>query len=173
MSLPTTPSPPASPSTPSPSQPQRATTARISPSGAVAVNYGTDQAFTITPNTGYHVADVLVDGVSVGAVTSYTFKMSQPTTPSPPPSPSTPTPSPPQRAPTARISPSGAVSVDYGTDQAFTITPSTGYHVADVLVDGVSVGAVTSYTFTDVDCRPHHRRQLRHQHLHHHRLSGR
>ena len=40
--------------------------------------------------------------------------------------------------------------MDYGADQTFTITPSTGYHVADVLVDGVSVGAVTSYTFEDV-----------------------
>src|SRR5207249_685988 len=37
------------------------------------------------------------------------------------------------------ISPSGAVVVDSGSDQAFAITPATGYHVADVLVDGVSV----------------------------------
>ncbi len=37
------------------------------------MNYGASQTFTITPNTDYHVADVLVDGVSVGAVTSYTF----------------------------------------------------------------------------------------------------
>ena len=40
--------------------------------------------------------------------------------------------------------------VNYGSDQAFTITPAAGYHVADVLVDGVSVGAVTTYTFTNV-----------------------
>src|SRR6185369_4898492 len=48
------------------------------------------------------------------------------------------------------ISPSGAVSVNYGADQAFTITPDAHYHVADVLVDGSSVGAVGSYTFTAV-----------------------
>ena len=36
------------------------------------------------------------------------------------------------------IAPSGAVTVGFGGNQAFTITPSTGYHVADVLVDGVS-----------------------------------
>ena len=48
------------------------------------------------------------------------------------------------------ISPSGAVSVNYGANQTFTITPAANYHVADVLVDGVSVGAVTSYTFTNV-----------------------
>ena len=46
----------------------------ISPSGSVDVNYGADQSFAIDPDTGYHVADVLVDGVSVGAVTSYEFK---------------------------------------------------------------------------------------------------
>ena len=48
------------------------------------------------------------------------------------------------------ISPSGAVSVNHGDDQSFTITPDAGYHVLDVLVDGSSVGAVTSYTFDDV-----------------------
>jgi hypothetical protein len=48
------------------------------------------------------------------------------------------------------ISPSGAVSVNYGANQTFTIMPDTGYHVADVLVDGVSAGALTSYTFTSV-----------------------
>jgi hypothetical protein len=37
-----------------------------------------------------------------------------------------------------------------GADLAFTITPSAGYRVAEVLVDGVSVGAVTSYTFNNV-----------------------
>jgi len=37
-----------------------------------------------------------------------------------------------------------------GTDKTYTITPAAGYHVADVLVDGASVGAVTSYTFTAV-----------------------
>ncbi len=48
------------------------------------------------------------------------------------------------------ISPSGSVSVNYGASQSFTITPNAGYVLADVLVDGVSVGAVTSYTFTNV-----------------------
>ncbi|TMQ71859.1 MAG: T9SS type A sorting domain-containing protein [Candidatus Eisenbacteria bacterium] len=48
------------------------------------------------------------------------------------------------------ISPSGAVVVDHGTSQTFTITPDLHYHVADVLVDGVSVGAVTTYTFSNV-----------------------
>lgn len=48
------------------------------------------------------------------------------------------------------ISPSGSVSVAYGGSQTFTITPNPGYRVRDVLVDGVSVGAVKSYTFSNV-----------------------
>ncbi|MFA5375475.1 MAG: NosD domain-containing protein [Dehalococcoidia bacterium] len=48
------------------------------------------------------------------------------------------------------IAPSGDVVVSEGASQSFTISPDTSYRVADVLVDGGSVGAVTSYTFTGV-----------------------
>jgi hypothetical protein len=48
------------------------------------------------------------------------------------------------------ISPAGSVSVNHGDNQTFTITPNTNYVVADVVVDGASVGAVTTYTFTNV-----------------------
>ena len=48
------------------------------------------------------------------------------------------------------ISPSGWTSVREGWDQTFTITPDKGYAVAKVLVDGKSVGTVTSYTFKNV-----------------------
>lgn len=48
------------------------------------------------------------------------------------------------------ISPSGAVQVPAGGSQTFTITPGRGYHIADVKVNGASVGAVESYTFTNV-----------------------
>ncbi len=46
----------------------------ISPSGSVSVLRGADKTFTITPNDGYAVAKVLVDGKDVGAVKSYTFE---------------------------------------------------------------------------------------------------
>jgi hypothetical protein len=122
----------------------------ISPSGGVGVNYGANQTFTITPNTGYRVADVLVDGASVGAVSSYTFSnvtanhtisasftvLTYTITAS--------------AGGNGGISPSGGVAVNYGANQTFTITPTTGYRVADVLVDGSSVGSVSSYTFTNV-----------------------
>lgn len=45
----------------------------ISPSGSVVVNCGDNQTFTITPNGGYSIQDVLVDAVSVGPVGTYTF----------------------------------------------------------------------------------------------------
>ncbi len=48
------------------------------------------------------------------------------------------------------ITPSGALNIAYGGSQTFTITPNSGYHIADVQVDGVSVGAVTSYTFSNI-----------------------
>ena len=50
------------------------TNGSISPSGWTSVRDGRDQTFTITPDKGYAVAKVLVDGKSVGAVKSYTFK---------------------------------------------------------------------------------------------------
>ena len=52
------------------------------------------------------------------------------------------------------ISPSGNVSVREGRDQPFTITPDKGYAVANVKIDGKSIGAVKSYTFENVS-RPH------------------
>ena len=122
----------------------------ISPSGSVQVTQGQSRTFAITPNTGYQVASVLVDGVSVGAVTSYTFSNVQADHTI------SATFSVIQYVITASagsdgsISPSGSVSVNYGASQTFTITPNTGYQVASVLVDGVSVGAVSSYTFSNV-----------------------
>lgn len=122
----------------------------ISSPGATTVNYGGSQAYTITPTTGYHVADVLVDGSSVGAVASYTFSNvnsnhtiaatftidTYTITAS--------------AGSNGSVSPSGATTVNYDGSQTYTITPSTGYHIADVLVDGSSAGAVSSYTFSNV-----------------------
>jgi hypothetical protein len=122
----------------------------ISPSGSVFINYGASQIFTITANAGYHVSGVLVDGVSVGVVSSYIFSDVQadhsisasfavntyPITAS--------------AGTGGTITPKGTITVNHGANQAFTIKANTGYHIADVLVDGSSVGAVTSYTFTNV-----------------------
>ena len=48
------------------------------------------------------------------------------------------------------IAPSGAVTVAYGADQAFTISPDVGQKIKDVKVNGASVGAVPTYTMKNV-----------------------
>ena len=48
------------------------------------------------------------------------------------------------------IAPSGAVTVAYGADQAFTISPDINYKIKDVKVNGASVGAVPTYTMKNV-----------------------
>lgn len=48
------------------------------------------------------------------------------------------------------ISPKGLVTVKDGSDQSFTITPDAGYEIREIKVDGTSIGAVSSYTFTKV-----------------------
>jgi len=52
--------------------------------------------------------------------------------------------------PDGSITPAGIVDVVIGTDVTFTMTPDSGSEVASVLVDGVAVGTVSSYTFTNV-----------------------
>ena len=120
----------------------------ISPSGPVGVNSGANQTFTISPNTGYEVADVRVDGADQGAITSYTFSnVTAAHTISATFAPGytiTAT-----AGSNGSISPSGAVTVIPGANQTFTISPNTGYY-ADVVVDGVDQGAITSYTFSNV-----------------------
>ena len=122
----------------------------ITPNGSMIVSYGDTAAFSFTPNTGYHVSDVVVDGNSVGQVTFYKFMnvtsshtiivsftitgfTITPTTDI-----------------NGTIRPAGPVSINYGNDTTFTIIPNTGYHVDTVFVDGVSIGAVTSYRFANV-----------------------
>lgn len=83
-----------------------------------------------TKDTSYHwiVKEVRVMG-STGSDTSYTISTSA--------------------GANGSIIPASAI-VAKGANQAFTITPASGYTVDDVKVDGTSVGAVNSYTFTNV-----------------------
>ncbi len=122
----------------------------ISPGAAQTVENGADKTFTVIPATGYHIADVKKDGVSIGASESVTFTNvaanhtlaatfainTYTITPS--------------AGPNGAISPSGAQTVVHGSDKTFTVTAAPGYHIADVLKDGVSVGAVSVVTFYNV-----------------------
>src|SRR4030095_2288420 len=51
--------------------------------------------------------------------------------------------------PGGTIDPNGATVVACGADQAYSIAADACYSIADVTVDGSSVGAVSSYTFTN------------------------
>jgi cell division septation protein DedD len=122
----------------------------INPTGNVNVNYSGSQSFNITANTGYSIADVIADNISLGPVSTYTFTGVQAT-----------------HTITAifaintfnisvsfgaggSISPGGSVSINYGDNQTFNITTSADYYIVDVLVNASSVGAVNSYTFTNI-----------------------
>lgn len=121
----------------------------ITPASEQTVAYGSNATFTITPNAGFFIASVLVDNVSVGLPTSYTFNnISENHTISATFSNVSPT----THAITATagqngsISPSGVVPVVENGDITFAISATNGYSIKDVLVDGVSVGNVSSYT---------------------------
>ncbi len=114
------------------------------------VDAGDDITVAVTPDTGYHIADVVVDGGSVGASSSVvfsdvdanhevsvTFAINSYTLTG-------------SAGSAGWITPEGVASKTYGSDATYVFTPFPGYHVADVLVDGFSVGAVASYTFNDV-----------------------
>jgi hypothetical protein len=122
----------------------------VTPAGAIPVNYGASLTITIAPDVGYRVADVVVDGVSVGSVASYPFTgvtaghsiyavfapFFRTITAA--------------AGPNGTITPSGAVSIPTGSDATFAIIPSTGYHVSNVTVDGIQMGAISTYTFSAV-----------------------
>jgi hypothetical protein len=122
----------------------------ISPAGTTKVSSGGSQTYTITPNSGYNVQDVMVDYVSKGAITTYTFDNvtnSHTITASFTPANYTITAS---VSGSGSITPSGTTIVNAGGSQTYTLTPDPGYIVSYVVVDGRNVGAPTSYTFTNV-----------------------
>jgi hypothetical protein len=126
----------------------------IDPLGAVVVDCGADQDFTIAAGPCYDIADVLVDGVPQGPITTYSFTNVRAThtiaasfvlrtytiTAS--------------AGTGGTIDPNGAVVVNCGSSQGFTIAAIAGYHILDVIVDSASQGPLATYTFTNVT-EPH------------------
>ena len=121
----------------------------ISPIGSVIVSDGANQPFTITNNTGYHITDVVVDGVSNGTISDYTFSsvtqdhtiaasfaidtyVITPTTP----------------LVNGAINPNTPQTVNYGATPTFTFTPSPGYHLDTVFVNGTPLPPTTPTTYT-------------------------
>ncbi len=133
----------------------------ITPS-KIGVIEGTKEEITFTPNSGYVVSKVMVNEVEKtsevknnkieitvteemtvevtykrkytggGSTSTTTYKITV------------------TEGKNGSITPNGVVKVEKGEDQTFKIKAEKGYEIADVLVDGKSVGAVAKYTFKNV-----------------------
>ena len=123
----------------------------ITPSGTLVVNEGDDLSFSIEPDVNHKIADVIVNGSSVGAVTSYEFinitsdqtikAHFEPITHTIISSAGT----------NGAIDPQGEIIVNQGTDIIFTITPDEGFEVTDIKVDNNSIEITDTYTFTNIN----------------------
>jgi hypothetical protein len=124
----------------------------ISPAGATVVTPGSNLAYTVTPDPGFQVAALVVDGTTLPGATSYTFTnvttdhyinayfvagTATATINA-------------AAGPNGAISPAGATSVTLGGDQGYTITPDPGFQVAALVVDGTTLPGAASYNFTNV-----------------------
>ncbi len=118
----------------------------INPSGLVTVNYNVSQKFTTAPNANYHINDVLVDGESVGAVTSYTFThVKDDHTIAASFALNTFTVTPSVSGGNGSISPNTRQTVDYGSTVSFTVSPSAGYYA---VMSGTCGGTLSGNTYT-------------------------
>ncbi len=136
----------------------------ITPS-KIGVIEGTKEEITFTPNSGYVVSKVMVNEVEKtsevknnkieitvteemtvevtykrkytggGSTSTTTYKITV------------------TEGKNGSITPNGVVKVEKGEDQTFKIKAGKGYEIADVLVDGKSVGAVAKYTFKNVKAK--------------------
>ena len=128
----------------------------ITPNGVITVNHGATPTFTIAPATGYEVTAITVNGTNVIAnaqpaiMGAYTYTFPAVTA---------------NRTLTATMTKkhftitatagangtiTGLSTVEYGANATYTITPNAGYLVDNVTVDGISMGAISAYTFFNV-----------------------
>jgi hypothetical protein len=131
----------------------------ITPDGIQTVNYGSEMQYDIVANTGWYISSIDVDGdvteytqdddltvwnvaflgINDNHNVSATFEQYVYTI-------------------TATASENGTVdgaeaityNVTYGENRTVNFLPDANYHIADVVVDGVSVGAVDYYEFINV-----------------------
>ncbi len=100
----------------------------ITPSGDVSVRAGANQTFTITPNRGYAVSDVKIDGRIIGAVRSYTFE---------------------------NISASHTIEVQFRVRSSFVDVPSGSYYEDAVdwaVANGITTGMDAAHFSPDGIC---------------------
>ena len=122
----------------------------ISPAGTTTIAYGQSQAYTFTPDAGYHIVKVVVDGQAANTDSSYKFSnVSANHTISVQFEINTYTVDV-NASPNGTIAPSGKITVKHGASLTLKLTPDTGYHVDSIIIDGKSMGAMQSYTLNNV-----------------------
>ena len=129
----------------------------VSPSGTQSIEQGEDFTFTVTPNACYAIGTVTVNGTAVTLDANNSYTIENVTT---------------EQTVNVTfdmityiitasagnggtITPAGDVEVNCGESMTFAIAASEGYQIVDVVVDGVSAGAVESYTFSNVTANGH------------------
>ena len=129
----------------------------VSPSGTQSIEQGEDFTFNVTPNACYVIGSVTVNGTAVTLDDNNSYTINNVTT---------------EQTINVTfnlitytitasagnggtITPAGDVVVNCGDSKTFTITANEGYEIADVVVDGLSIGAVASYTFPSVSENGH------------------
>ena len=123
---------------------------KIDPEGKFTADFGSKRVFKIKPANGNKISDVIVDNVSAGPVSEYTFdnitsdhNISATFTPLIHNIESI-------AGQGGTISPSGITGILHGNNQSYAITPAKGYLIAEVIVDNASLGVVTNYSFSDI-----------------------
>ena len=123
----------------------------ISPQGISNVNYGATPSYTITPNTGYIIDSIIVNGNKVTNVNNYTFdtiksnqtiqvafKLQSYTITA-------------SAGNGGSISPQGISNVNYGATPNYSITPNTGYLIDSIFVNNSWINNVNNnYTFDTI-----------------------
>lgn len=116
-----------------------------------SITHGDSLSFSITTDIGYEITDVKINGVTIGTPNTYTidnvtediqididveyqrfFSITA------------------SSSENGTISPIGNTIIYYGDDTKYTFTANTGYVIKDVIIDEVSYGKLSEYTFTNV-----------------------
>lgn len=126
------------------------TSASITPVGTITRNCGDDQSYTITTDECTEILNVIVNGISQGAVSTFTIsnirqnqfifvavarKAFTITT---------------SAGAGGAITPGGTQVVSCGENATFNIVPQSNFGIVSVLVNGVEQGQIGSYTFTNL-----------------------
>ena len=121
----------------------------ISSSTAQTISYNSRATFTVTPNTGYTASVggtcggslsgatyttnfITANCTVVASFTSNTYTITA------------------SAGANGSITPIGNTSKTYGSSQAYSIIPNANYKISQVLIDGVSFGNISSYTFSNI-----------------------